>query len=541
MSLSSDLISQFVKATKDETVTKSETTLYGTIVYDGKPYVRLDGSELLTPVSTTADVQDGERVTVLIKDHTATVTGNISSPAARTDTVKELGNQISEFEIVIADKVSTKDFDAQTGRIDQLVSDNVIIKKDLTATQADISTIKADNVTINEKLTADEAEIESLKTDKLDVKIAEATYATIENLEATNAEFNNLESTYAQFEVATTGKLNAFEADIKNLDTKYATIDFSNIGEAAVQKIFAESGIIKDLVVSDGVITGELVGVTIKGDLIEGETIVADKIVVRGEDGLYYKLNVDGETIEAEQTEYNSLSGSIITAKSITAGKISVDDLVAFDATIGGFKITDKTIYSGVKESPANGTSGVYMDSDGQFAVGDDDNYVRYYVDENGSHKLDIASESINVQIKNATEDLEQTVYEVNKHFTFDGTGLTIAAGPNAMSIRIDNDIVIFEKNGVQFGWWDGIDFHTGNILIEVTERAQFGNFAFVPRSDGSLSFLKVEHKTGFYAVVSGGIMSIYGAYPAFENNTMIINDISGELIGTTLVLNGGQ
>ena len=63
-------------------------------------------------------------------------------------------------------------------------------------------------------------------------------------------------------------------------------------------------------------------------------------MVVKGSDGLYYKLNTDGSTVESEQTEYNSLNGSVITAKSITATKISVDDLVAFGATIGGFNIT---------------------------------------------------------------------------------------------------------------------------------------------------------------------------------------------------------
>ena len=53
MALSSDLISQFVKITKDSSKSKGETTIRGTVVeYDGSMYVRLDGSELLTPVST---------------------------------------------------------------------------------------------------------------------------------------------------------------------------------------------------------------------------------------------------------------------------------------------------------------------------------------------------------------------------------------------------------------------------------------------------------------------------------------------------------
>ena len=88
--------------------------------------------------------------------------------------------------------------------------------------------------------------------------------------------------------------------------------------------------------------------------------------------------------------------------------------------------------------------------------------------------------------------DLQQTQESLAKYFEFGADGLVIKAGENAMTLTLDNDLILFKKNGRQFGWWDGVDFHTGNIVIDVTERAQFGNFAFVPRSNGSLSFLKV-------------------------------------------------
>ena len=98
MSLPSNLVSEFVRITNDSKKTKVETTVYGTIVKDGDTtYAKLDGSNVLTPVSTTADTQHGERVTVLIKNHTATVTGNISSPAARTDDVQQLGGNVKNI------------------------------------------------------------------------------------------------------------------------------------------------------------------------------------------------------------------------------------------------------------------------------------------------------------------------------------------------------------------------------------------------------------------------------------------------------------
>ena len=88
--------------------------------------------------------------------------------------------------------------------------------------------------------------------------------------------------------------------------------------------------------------------------------------------------------------------------------------------------------------------------------------------------------------------DSAKLLEELEKHFEFTVDGLAIKAGAGTMTLVLDHDIIRFEKNGQQFGWWDGVNFHTGNIVINLDERAQFGNFAFVPRSNGSLDFLKV-------------------------------------------------
>lgn len=444
MALSSDLISQFVQITKEKKESK-ETTVYGTIVeYNGGKYVRLDGSDLLTPISTTADALDGERVTVMIKDHTALVTGNVSSPSARTDTVKEMGTKISEFEVIIADKVSTERLEAEIARIDTLVAENVTIKERLDANEASINTLTANNATITGKLTAAEAEIESLKTTKLDATVAEITYATIKSLEVTDAKINNLEAAYGTFRDLTTDKLTAVDASIANLEAnklsvtdanlKYATIDFANINMAAVQKLFTDSGIIKDLIVSDGKITGELVGVTIKGDLIEANTLKADRLVIKGSDGLYYKLNVDalGETTASSDEKYqNGLDGSAIIAKSIVAEKIAVDDLVAFDATIGGFNITQNSIYSGVKASADNITRGIYLDRSGQLVVGDTNNYLKYYKDTDGSYKLEVSAQSIKFSTSNTTLEttLGNTITKSVEEFYQSTSPVTLVGG----------------------------------------------------------------------------------------------------------------
>lgn len=588
MALSNELISQFAKITTEKEETKTEEVVYGTTVsYNDTVYVKLDGSDRLTPITSTTVVKPDERVTVMIKDHSAIVTGNLSSPSARNSDVEELGTQISEFDTIIANKVDTEELNATNARIDTLNTDTVNIRKDLNAANANIETLTADNVTINETLNAQSASIDNLEANKLSVEIADAKYATIENLEATNVSVNNLSGTYADFKNTTTTKLAAVDASIENLETnklsaasadlKYANIDFSNIGQAAIEEFYAKSGIIKDLTIEGGTITGELVGVTIKGDLIEGGTVVADKLVVKGENGLYYKLNTDGVTTEAQQTEYNSLNGSVITAKSITATKISVKDLVAFDATIGGFKITENSIYSGTKESASNTTRGIYLDNDGQAVFGDASNYLKYYKDTDDTYKLAISANSVfltssnkdietmisetNDKIDSTADDLELSIAsqsasitndvhgivlnaledyvekdeyntyksstksqlevlsnqiemnftstnssietvdgkvdtkfeELTKYIRFSTDGIEIGKDENSLKLKLDNDMIQFTKNGIPIGWWDGNDFHTGNIVVEVNERAQFGNFAFTPRSDGSLMLLKVK------------------------------------------------
>lgn len=443
VALSNDLASQFAKLLNDGNDKKQkETSMYGTFVESGKKkYVKLDGSELLTPVIQTAAAKDGERVTVTVKNRTAVVTGNLSSPAARSGDVEDLSAKVLSVEELMAKKVSTDELEATIGRIETLETDNATIRDTLTAQSAKIDDLEADNATINGTLTAQSAKIDNLETTKLSAEIAEITYATITNLDATNVAIRNLDVDYGKFKDATVESFRATEADIKLLNTtklsaeqadiRYANIDFSNIGKAAIEQFYATSGIIKDLVIGDQTVTGELVGVTIKGDLIEGNTIKADKLVVKGSDGLYYKLNVSAKTVETEQTDQNSLNGSIITAKSITATKISVEDLVAFDATIGGFNITDNAIYSGVKSSVDNTTRGIYQDKDGQIAFGDGDSFLKYFKDKDGKYKLAISADNIKFSASNKDLDtvLGSTITSAIEEFYLSKSPTSLSGG----------------------------------------------------------------------------------------------------------------
>lgn len=101
MELSKVIIDDFAKVTNDDRHISQNTTLYGTIKVNGdKNYVQLDGSDLLTPCSSSVNVKDGERVMVVVGGHEAVVTGNMSSPAARLgdvdDAKKEIGDAVDQ-------------------------------------------------------------------------------------------------------------------------------------------------------------------------------------------------------------------------------------------------------------------------------------------------------------------------------------------------------------------------------------------------------------------------------------------------------------
>lgn len=465
MDLSRNIIKRYVQVASPEKITSNSETVYGTVVNDGEElFVKIDGSDILTPVSSTIDIKANDRVLVLVKNHEATVIGSPSSPTARLEELNNLGTEVTKFKAV-----ATSDLIAARADIDKLKANDAEITGRLTVNEGYIDNLTTENTTINGKLKAYQADIEELKTGKIDASEVEAKYATIKSLEATDAKFDTLDTTYAKIETldATYAKvtdldaqkviidtLDANKLSAESADLKYANIDFTNINQAAVKKIFSDSGIIKDLIVSEGRITGELVGVTIKGDIIEGGTVIADKLVVKGSNGLYYKLNTEGGATTSEQVSdedlQNGLSGSIIVAKSITAEKVAVDDLVAFDATIGGFHITDNSIHSGAKPSINNTARGIYLDNSGQISFGDSSNFIKYYKDQNGDYKLEISAKSILIgssgkNVETIAKNAENAIGKVNSLEERANSGEF--NGEDAVTLRIESSRGTVFKN----------------------------------------------------------------------------------------------
>ena len=176
MSLDKKVIKDFVAAVNKKEETKTPTILTGTVHREGGTVsVKIDGSESLTPVSTVINVEDGERVTVIIENHKAMITGNLSSPAAR-------GNEVKDLKEVVADKVNTAELDAITAKVGEIDGDVANFKE-----------------TTTDKLTAQDAKIK-----KIDGDVANFKETTTEKLTAQDAKIKKIDGDVASFKETTT-------------------------------------------------------------------------------------------------------------------------------------------------------------------------------------------------------------------------------------------------------------------------------------------------------------------------------------------------
>lgn len=99
MALSNEIASQFAKTVANKDKSRSENAVYGTVVVrNGEKYVRMDGSDLLTPCGATVNAINDERVLILVKNHSVIINGNLSSPAARLGDLDDVMNDTNTTE-----------------------------------------------------------------------------------------------------------------------------------------------------------------------------------------------------------------------------------------------------------------------------------------------------------------------------------------------------------------------------------------------------------------------------------------------------------
>lgn len=174
------------------------------------------------------------------------------------------------------------------------------------------------NQAIANKVTAEYVEAHYVATKELDTVQANITQAVIKDL---NTEF-----------------ITAEQADLK-----YANIELTNIDVANVGRLLADVGLITDMVIVDGHVTGVLDSVTINANNITSGTLTTDRLVIRGTDkSIVYELNnIDGalqakdvDTLNGEIITPRTINADRIIANSITSGELNVNEIFANSAII---------------------------------------------------------------------------------------------------------------------------------------------------------------------------------------------------------------
>lgn len=152
---------------------------------------------------------------------------------------------------------------------------------------------------------------------KVDAEWVNAHTVTADKLEATNARVSTLEA----------NSLTAETADLRYANITLANIDTANIDVANIGLLFTKVGLIDRATIVDGHITGFLDAVEINANNITAGTLIADRILLKGsESGLLYALNNLGELTS---TEVDTLDGTILTQRTVTADKLIANSITA--------------------------------------------------------------------------------------------------------------------------------------------------------------------------------------------------------------------
>jgi hypothetical protein len=256
MGLSPELISQFAKVVNNDKKQNTESTIYGTVVdqhgrkpgdvdsdgneividEEGGKYIKPDGSDQLIPItendddivkgSTITNTNYGDRASVLIKNHTATVTGNISAPSASN---KDVETKINEYDVIIA-----KQIQADKAYLQKLIADEATIGQ-LTAAGISVTELLADSATVQD-LIAGKITVTDLIANKIDADVVEANYATIKSLEATDAKIGSVTADVAHINTLMFGTASG---DV--LQTNFANAVIALLGDAQIKSAMIES------------------------------------------------------------------------------------------------------------------------------------------------------------------------------------------------------------------------------------------------------------------------------------------------------------
>lgn len=354
MELSAQLLKSFAKIVNQSSKEISKTsTVYGDLKNDKNDfYVKIDGAEEYIPTYTVVNGQTGDRVVCEIRNHSVLVTGNLSSPSATGDDVKQVSDKIDVLE---ANRITTDYLEAHYAEIDfaninvahikQGFMESLLVSQGIIADRVVGSEVVATNALTGVNIYANDITAGTLSVDRLVFRGSE---------QSVIYQLNNI-----------SGALQA-----ENVDTINGEVITPRT--IAADRIIAKSITATEINVQNLVATG----------LIEANRLTSKNIVV---DDLFATDITAAGSIKSSNYVYTSgiystagvkmsmATGQIISrqfAIDVSGNTYFAGQLSAPTGNIGGFTIGTNSLYSGPDNLGSN-KKGVYIGTDGISSIGD--------------------------------------------------------------------------------------------------------------------------------------------------------------------------
>ena len=424
------ILSKTVKAITPKTEKVEEAQIRGTIVFrNNEQFVQLDGApdNALTPISDVAEgasdagFVNGDRVLVLLKNHQAIVTKNLTV-GLQAQAAKEAGSFVTTItdEGITAQRIIANDTFTNTLRANHIRADDIIAGMATIETLdtnyahitegvidnakigvADVNDLEANYAHITQGV-IDNATIDQADVDNLDANYAHITQGVIDNAKIGVADVNDLSANYAHITQGVIDNATIDQAKINNLAANYAKVNAANIDSAAIRnawvdKIMVQTGL---LAYSSQVYT--LDAIEVNAANITAGTLDVNRLIVtvgEGSSAQKYLVNIDPST---GTPSYEKLDGNIVAPRTITADKIVAGAITTNEITANNLQ----------------GTSGWINLHEGKFFYGDGANFASATnaISWNGS-KLQIKADefllSTGQTIQDSIESVENWFYSV--------------------------------------------------------------------------------------------------------------------------------
>lgn len=342
--------------------TKGEVTS----VTDDTIYVKIEGSDISTPVkSSSVLVKAGDIVDISVSHTDTHITGNRTDVAASSKEVERISSSYEASRLGLENNLEIFGNDIKMiGTILDIQNSKIeSVESEVSTQNSKIEIIESDVSTQNSKIETVESEV---STQNSKIETIESTIETHgSTIESNSSDIKILNSAF----IIQNGKLTGISEIITGiLKADYVTTDFLNAEVGWIEDGKIKQGAIGTVEIADESVTTAKIK-DLSADVITTGTLKTECLILTTDE-------IDSETGEKKVAlitalnakvnagEGNILNGAVIADNTIEAAKITVVDLNAFGATIGNFKIGTSSIHNG-KTSITDPTNGVYIGTDG--------------------------------------------------------------------------------------------------------------------------------------------------------------------------------